>query len=181
MLFKIKFHDHEKFKDLVDKNLVSIKSERLNLNTTLRSTSINSEQWEFNKDNQGLFFELANNVKYKVADFFAKTPDFFEIKTFWVVKGKENSFHSIHQHSKTPTGYSVVLYLDVPPYDQLESVFDERGLFYWIDYEDQILSTHAIKPERGDLLIFRNNLLHGTTPQLKGTRTTFNVDLIEVK
>ena len=99
--------------------------------------------------------------------------------TAWTVIGEEGSYHRIHQHSAgVMDGISVVSYLNVPDSeDNSNSIF----LVFHADPSSYFISQgcpsyHHIKPEVGKVLIFPWNIPHGTYPQTKGIRQTFNVD-----
>ena len=99
--------------------------------------------------------------------------------TAWTVIGEEGSYHTIHTHrSGRMNGVAVVLYLNVP-----DSEDHSNCLFLVLhadpsnDFINQgYPSFHHVKPEVGTLLIFPYHVPHGTYPQTKGTRQTFNVD-----
>ena len=101
--------------------------------------------------------------------------------TAWTVIGEEGTYHTIHNHTDgVMGGVSVVLYLNVP-----ESEHDNKSnsifLVLHTDPSSHFLkhgcpSYRHVKPEAGTLLIFPYHVLHGTYPQTKGIRQTFNVD-----
>lgn len=104
-----------------------------------------------------------------------------EQKTAWTVIGEEGSYHTIHIHANSRNdGVSTVLYLNVPESksdDPSNSIFlvlhtDPSNHFT----SQSCPSTHHVKPEVGTLLIFPHYIPHGTYPQTKGIRQTFNVD-----
>ena len=101
----------------------------------------------------------------------------------WSVIGEENSYHMIHTHSDARMdGISTVLYLNVPESksdDQSNSIFlvlhtDPSSHFI----SQSCSSVHHIKPKVGKFLIFPHHIPHGTYPQTKGIRQTFNVDYV---
>ena len=99
--------------------------------------------------------------------------------TAWTVIGEEGSYHTIHRHSEgTMDGVSVVSYLNVPDSkDFSNSIFlvlhaDPSSPFV----NQGVPSIHHIEPEVGKVLIFPWNIPHGTYPQTKGIRQTFNID-----
>jgi len=99
--------------------------------------------------------------------------------TAWTVIGEEGSFHKIHTHGDGfIDGVSVVLYLNVPDSkDNSNSIF----LVLHVDPSSKFLkkscpSVYHIKPEVGKILIFPYHIPHGTYPQTKGIRQTFNID-----
>jgi len=99
----------------------------------------------------------------------------------WSVIGEENSYHTIHNHNEgTFDVISTLVYLEVPE-TNVENESDNniflvtdsgpRNLFY-----NKNNSYTSINPEVGKLLIFPGWVLHGTYPQTKGIRQTFNLD-----
>ena len=100
----------------------------------------------------------------------------------WTVKGDEGSFHTIHQHNGKGSvlGISTVLYLNVPETNDDEK--PENNVYFVMNSSAQTpfsasqsrVITHS--PKRGELFVFPNWLLHGTYPQSKGLRQTFNAD-----
>lgn len=102
----------------------------------------------------------------------------------WTVIGEEGSYHTTHTHSNYITGgmggITTVLYLNVPKSDS----DDKSNSIFLVLHTDPpsnfIISPcpHIIhiKPKIGKLLIFPNHIPHGTYPQTKGIRQTFNVD-----
>ena len=109
-----------------------------------------------------------------------KTDDIqLQQSTAWTVIGEEGSYHTIHTHSDgRMEGISVVLYLNVP-----DSKENSNSIFLVLhtDHSSHFItqgcpSTYHVKPEVGKILIFPWNIPHGTYPQTKGIRQTFNVD-----
>jgi len=102
----------------------------------------------------------------------------------WTVIGEEGSYHAAHNHNLGRfDGISTVLYLQVPETNLSEEC--ENNLFLVADsspknliYSSSIPSTIEINPEVGKLLIFPSWIVHGTYPQTKGVRQTFNLDYI---
>ena len=99
----------------------------------------------------------------------------------WTVIGEKDSYHTVHTHSDDRMdGIVTVLYLNVPKSeheDKSNSIFlvlhtDPSRYFI----SQGCSSVHHIKPEVGKLLIFPDHIPHGTYPQTKGIRQTFNVD-----
>ena len=99
----------------------------------------------------------------------------------WTVIGEEGSYHTIHTHGDGLTGgLSVVLYLNVP---ESEHKNHSNSIFLVLHTDP---SNHFIKqgcsgishiePEVGKIIIFPPHIPHGTYPQTKGIRQTFNVD-----
>lgn len=119
--------------------------------------------------------------RLKAADLL-KTDDIqLQQATAWMVIGEEGSYHTIHNHADgRMEGISVVLYLNVPDSkDHLNSIF----LVLHTDPSSHFIkqgcpSIHHIKPEVGKVLIFPYHIPHGTYPQTKGIRQTFNIDYL---
>lgn len=102
-------------------------------------------------------------------------------KNSWTVLGEENSFHAAHYHNQgNSNGISTILYLNVPktneenePNNNVFFVLDSSSNNLWYSHEPHVLN---INPKIGKLLIFPEWLVHGTYPQTKGIRQTFNQD-----
>jgi len=111
--------------------------------------------------------------------------DEIELKqnTAWTVIGEEGSYHTVHTHSDSRIdGIVTVLYLNVP---DCESVDTSNSIFLVLhaDPSSHFVSQSCsgvlhINPKVGKLLIFPNHIPHGTYPQTKGIRQTFNVDYL---
>ena len=102
-------------------------------------------------------------------------------RNIWSVLGEENSFHTTHCHNDGIfDGISTILYLNVPKSNVENSC--ENNLFLIMDSGPGDTYYHSnpniinINPEVGKLLIFPSWIIHGTYPQSKGIRQTFNVD-----
>jgi hypothetical protein len=102
------------------------------------------------------------------------------LRNSWIVSSEENSYHSIHNHCGKNLGISTVVYIKVPR-TNVESEISNDIYFVMDSNSNQMFyynlppSIH-INPEVGKLLIFPDWILHGTYPQTKGIRQTFNVD-----
>ena len=98
----------------------------------------------------------------------------------WTVIGEEGSYHKIHTHNNGKMdGIVTVLYLNVPKCDidnnnSIFLVLHTGPTSHFINHPCS--SVYHIKPEKGKLLIFPNHIPHGTYPQTKGIRQTFNMD-----
>lgn len=98
----------------------------------------------------------------------------------WTVIGQENSYHTVHCHCEGRTdGISTVLYLKTP--NSKVSLSDNK-IFLVMNscpenpfYENKPGIVN-IDPEVGKVIIFPNWIYHGTYPQSKGIRQTFNID-----
>lgn len=101
--------------------------------------------------------------------------------TVWTVIGEEGSYHEIHTHGNGVLGgVIVVLYLNVPESED-DNKSNDIFLVLHTDPSTRFLntlctSTYHVTPKVGKILIFPPNIPHGTYPQTKGIRQTFNVD-----
>ena len=93
--------------------------------------------------------------------------DTLDLLSVWTVLGEEDSFHKVHLHTKEEDFISTVSYLAVNEYDE-----NKPGSFFAI-IDDQV---YLKNPKVGDMIVIPSNVLHGTHPQGKGLRQTFNVD-----
>ena len=107
--------------------------------------------------------------------------------TAWTIIGEEGSYHAIHTHNVSRmSGVSVVLYLNVPDIKHLnisDSNHNPNSLYLVLhtDPSSDFINVacpgiHLIDPEVGKVLIFPFHIPHGTCPQTKGIRQTFNID-----
>ena len=99
----------------------------------------------------------------------------------WSVIGEENSYHTIHSHNEGIfDGISTLVYLEVPETNVKDEPENDIFLVTSVGPKNPYYyeNTHVldINPEVGKLLIFPNWVLHGTYPQTKGIRQTFNID-----
>ena len=99
----------------------------------------------------------------------------------WSVIGEEGSYHTIHCHNGAYfDGISTLLYLEIPETNKKEE--KENNTYLVVNtnprnpFYDRQRKVFEINPEVGKLLIFPDWVLHGTYPQTKGVRQTFNVD-----
>jgi len=102
-------------------------------------------------------------------------------RSSWSVVGEENSFHITHSHNDGVfDGISTILYLNVPESNVENSC--KNNLFLIMDSgpNNQLYNSSSniihVNPEVGKLLIFPSWIIHGTYPQSKGIRQTFNMD-----
>ena len=175
-------------KNFFDKHLESLHNDKEGYSTT----GDNAEQYWIrkkgdkpfyfkNKEYEGIEKRFREGIhgRLKAADLL-KTDDIqLQQATAWTVIGEEGSYHTIHNHSDgRMEGISVVLYLNVPDAkDHLNSIF----LVLHTDPSSHFIKQgcpgiYHIEPEIGKVLIFPYNIPHGTYPQTKGTRQTFNID-----
>ena len=99
----------------------------------------------------------------------------------WSVIGEENSYHTVHYHNKGIfDGISTLVYLEVPETNIEDEPENNIFLVTHVGPKNPYYYENTpildINPEVGKLLIFPNWLLHGTYPQTKGIRQTFNID-----
>lgn len=99
----------------------------------------------------------------------------------WSVVGEENSFHPAHSHSyEVLDGISAILYLNVPKSNVENSCENDIFLIMDSGSNSRLYNSNKniieINPEVGKLLIFPSWIIHGTYPQSKGIRQTFNMD-----
>lgn len=99
----------------------------------------------------------------------------------WTVIGEENSYHTIHCHNEAGfQGISTLVYLEVPETnvkdDPENNIFLATSVAPRNPYYYKNVSSLTINPEVGKLLIFPDWILHGTYPQTKGIRQSFNID-----
>ena len=102
-------------------------------------------------------------------------------RSSWSVIGEENSFHTAHSHNDAVfDGISAILYLNVPKSNVENSCKNNLFLIMNSDPNSGLYNFNSnivdINPEVGKLLIFPSWIIHGTYPQSKGIRQTFNVD-----
>lgn len=156
----------------------------------------NAEQyWLINqKDNffvnDPRFYEFEKEYKNQISNRI-KAADLFDEKrredinlnciNSWSVIGEENSYHTMHCHNEGIfDGISTLVYLEVPETnieDEPENnIFLATHVGPKNPYYYENTPTLSINPEVGKLLIFPDWVLHGTYPQTKGIRQTFNID-----
>lgn len=107
-------------------------------------------------------------------------------KGIWIVKGEEGSYHTSHIHADgRADGVISVLYLDVPQsLNDNNNNLDNSIFLIMHTNPSNTYITHSvpniqhIKPEVGTLLLFPFYIPHGTYPQTKGNRQTFNIDYV---
>lgn len=99
----------------------------------------------------------------------------------WTVIGGKGSYHTIHNHGCGYSGIVTVLYLEVP---DISSDEDGNDNAYFVMHtnphnhsiNESFPSFLHIDPKPGKILIFPHHVPHGTYPQTKGIRQTFNMD-----
>jgi hypothetical protein len=181
----------KKIKNLVNLNLKDL----LKLKKGYSTTGKNAEQYWLIKKDSNFYFknkdfedikkEYKNNVlnRLKKSNLLNENIKNLDIdnKNSWSVIGEENSFHSAHFHNNGEfCGISTVLYLNIPESNVENSC--ENNLFLIMNSGPNnrfYLSNQKIidiNPKVGKLLIFPDWIIHGTYPQTKGIRQTFNID-----
>jgi hypothetical protein len=181
----------EKIKNLVNLNLKDFLRKKEGYSTTGK----NAEQYWLIKQDCNFYFKNKNfrdiekdyktNVlnRLKKSNLLNEKLKYLELdnNNCWSVVGEEYSFHTPHFHNNAmQDGISTVLYLNVPESNVENS--PENNLFLIMNSESNSLFYNSnpkiinINPEVGKLLIFPDWIIHGTNPQTKGIRQTFNID-----
>jgi len=162
-------HDVAMIKSQID-YLISEKK-LVSYTATTSTTGKNSKQYDLTHiiDN---WSPLINNLRLQAGQLLSDKGlmtinDTLDLLSVWTVLGYEDSFHKVHLHSKEEDLISTVSYLAVNEYDE-----NKPGSFFAI-IDDQV---YLKNPKVGDMIIIPSNVLHGTFPQGKGLRQTFNAD-----
>jgi len=178
-------------KDFFDNHLEFLYKDKEGYSTT----GNNAEQYWIEKKGEKQFYyknqEYENieqkfrkeiHERLKAASLLRKDEIELKQNTAWTVIGEEGSYHTVHTHSDSRMdGIVTVLYLNVPTSN---SIFDiTLFLVLHTDQSSHFISQSCpnikhINPKVGKLLIFPNHIPHGTYPQTKGIRQTFNVDYL---
>lgn len=157
----------------------------------------NSEQYWIQKNGKDKFYYSNNEYKnieqkfrkeihgrLKAASLLRNEEIELYQSSSWSVIGDEGSYHTVHNHSTEGRmdGIVTVLYLNVP-----KSICDNssNSIFLIFNVEPSVNfinstcpSIYNVDPKDGTLLIFPPHIPHGTYPQTKGIRQTFNVDYV---
>ena len=176
-------------KDFFDKNLEFLYKDKKGYSTT----GDNAEQYWIEKLGKKSFHYKNNEYedierrfrkgilgRLKAASLLKNDDIQLQQYTAWTVIGEEGSYHTIHNHADGRiNGVSVVLYLNVPDHHESNSIF----LVLHTEPSSKFINqgcpcVRHIKPEVGKVLIFPYNIPHGTYPQTKGIRQTFNIDYL---
>jgi hypothetical protein len=181
----------EKITNNINENLSNL----LKLKEGYSTTGKNAEQYWLEKKEDNFYFQdkdfedIKNNYKNNILNRLIKSNLLNEKlkhldidnKNCWSVIGEENSFHSAHFHNNGEFwGISTVLYINVP--ESNEESLCENNLFLIMNSGPNNRFYHSnpkvidINPKVGKLLIFPDWIIHGTYPQTKGIRQTFNID-----
>lgn len=174
-------------KNFIDKNLEFLQPDKEEYSTT----GDNAEQYWIEKPGKNPFY--FRNKEYEDVERRFKEEIYGRLKaasllrtdnvqlhqnSAWTVIGEEGSYHTLHTHGEGVNGVSVVLYLNVPEIkDKSNSLFlvlhtDPSSFFI----RNSCRSIVDVIPEIGKILIFPFHIPHGTNPQTKGIRQTFNIN-----
>ena len=100
----------------------------------------------------------------------------------WTVVGEENTYHEFHDHNGDFDGLSAVIYIRIPELLDNDLYHSNRISFvmHADPYSKFLLNASpniiSINPNVGKILIFPRHMIHGTYPQPKGIRQTFNLE-----
>lgn len=183
----------EKIIDIINKNLNNL----LKIKKGYSIKGKNVEQYWLIKQESNFYFknkdfhdikqEYKNHVlnrlkKSNILDEKIKNLDICNNNS-WSVIGEENSFHVAHFHDSNGigiSGISTLVYLKVPESNTEDS--PENNLFLIMNSGPNNLFYYSnpkiieINPEVGKIVIFPTWIIHGTYPQSKGVRQTFNIE-----
>ena len=184
----------QEIRTIIQDNLSSLYKDKEGYSTTGK----NAEQyWLINQKNENNFHvndsrfydferEYKNQIlnRIKVSDLFdeKKKEDIdLNLQGSWSVIGEENSYHTIHCHNEGNfDGIATFVYLEVPETNREDESENNLFLATYVGPKNPYYYENApildINPEVGKLLIFPDWLPHGTYPQTKGIRQTFNID-----
>ena len=176
----------DELQEFLEKNINSFRKEE-DL-SKLSTTGKGSEQY-FVKDHAGdqkTYQKITKELDNKILNLLKKTEllkdDMYVTpKNSWTIIGKENGYHTIHCHTEGSVfGISCVIYTRV----EYEEVVEREGDIYFVMNAD-CSSSHTFHtkkqceiftPTKNKMLLFPGWLLHGTYPQPKGIRQTFNYE-----
>ena len=181
----------EKINNLVDENLSNL----LKFKDGYSTKGKNVEQYWLIKDRH-FYFKNKNfediKIEYKsqilnrlkksnILNEKIQENIFLENKNCWSVIGEENSYHTPHVHNNGNfDGISTITYLKVPQTNVEDESENNLFLLMNADANNKFYynkpSNIVINPVFGKLLIFPDWIIHGTCPQSKGVRQTFNID-----
>jgi hypothetical protein len=182
----------EEIRTIIQENLNNLYKNKEGYSTTGKNAEqywlIHQKDDFFVQDSRFYDFEkkYKNQIlnRIKAADLFdERNKEDIDLKHInaWSVIGEENSYHTIHCHNEGIfDGISTLVYLEVPETNVKDEPENDIFLvtrvgsgnpFYY-----KIPPYSSINPEVGKLLIFPDWVLHGTYPQTKGIRQTFNID-----
>ena len=181
----------KKINNLIDENLNIL----LKLKEGYSTTGKNAEQYWLIKNNDFYFknkdFEdIKIDYKSQILNRLKKSNILnekiqknisLENKNCWSVIGEENSYHTPHFHNNGNfDGISTLTYLKVPQTNVEDEPENNLFLLMNADANNNFYHNNPkiinINPSIGKLLIFPDWIIHGTCPQSKGIRQTFNID-----
>lgn len=186
----------QEIKLIIQENLDNLYKDKKGYSTTGK----NAEQyWLINKEkdfftDNSRFYEFEKEYKKQILNrikeldlFDEERKENIDLKNnnAWSVIGEENSYHTFHDHGRGYDGISTLVYLEVPETNKEDE--PENNIFLtthvgpkspWYYEKPPIVS---INPEVAKLLIFPDWIPHGTYPQTKGIRQTFNCNYRIVK
>jgi hypothetical protein len=163
--------DNIKTDILINKILKTKKEENISILSTKGKKSIQYKLTnEFNKENN--LIKIRNLIETLIKKNLNKNFNIncdLKLMSAWTVLGKENSYHTVHNHNKKNLNYvSTVTYLNVPKKD--------KGLFYYFFQNEENLEHRIIEPNKNMVIIMPSWIYHGVYPQGKGLRQTLNLD-----
>jgi hypothetical protein len=163
--------DNIKTDILINKILKTKEKENIsNLSTKGKKSIQYTLTNEFNKENN--LIKIKNLIETLIKKNLNKNFNIncdLKLMSAWTVLGKENSYHTVHNHNKKNLNYvSTVTYLNVPKKD--------KGLFYYFFQNEENLEHKIIEPNKNMVIIMPSWIYHGVYPQGKGLRQTLNLD-----
>jgi len=163
--------DNIKTNILINKILKTKEKENIsNLSTKGKKSIQYTLTNEFNKENN--LIKIRNLIETLIKKNLNKNFNIncdLKLMSAWTVLGKENSYHTVHNHNKKNLNYvSTVTYLNVPKKD--------KGLFYYFFQNEENLEHRIIEPNKNMVIIMPSWIYHGVYPQGKGLRQTLNLD-----
>jgi len=187
----------EKISNLINDN----SNDFPNLKEGFSTTGKNSEQYWLRKPDEDycykskIFENIEKQYKFQILNRLKisgvlkpKILKNIDIKSenCWTIIGEENSYHTPHFHSDGDgETISTVLYLRVPetniedePDNNLYLIMNSGPKTRLYLNKPKYLT---INPEVGKMLIFPDWIIHGTCPQSRGIRQTFNMDYSFIK
>ena len=182
----------EEIRTIIQENLNNLYKNKEGYSTTGKNPEqywlVHQEDDFFLEDSRFYYFEkkYKNQIlnRIKAADLFdERNKEDIDLKHInaWSVIGEENSYHTIHCHNEGIfDGISILVYLEVPETNVKDEPENDIFLVTSVGSENPFYCKMSpcsnINPEVGKLLIFPDWVLHGTYPQTKGIRQTFNID-----
>lgn len=179
-------------KNIINENLTNLTKDKSGYST---SGDKSEQYWLINmKDgfyiDDSRFYEFEKKYReqilnrVKAADLLRERDGveiFLKRSNAWTVIGDEGSYHTIHNHAENDTDtLTTVLYLEVPDTNSKDNPENNLYLVSDVGVESKLIYEHPgvihINPEVGKLIIFPSWILHGTYPQTKGIRQSFNKD-----